>query len=733
MHVRGARSAIAIAMVIACSTIIASCGGSPTTPANKSALTLADTAVTFVSELGTGDPAAQTVAITNGGSGTLSGLSLGTVTYGGGASGWLSATLSGASAPATISLKAKAGQLAVGLYTATVPVTAAGGSPPRSLVVAFNVAPVAGTTTLSAAGVSQTFLTNASFATNLAVTAGARYLIAVVNTDTSSAVNEDFTLFGATLGGGAQVVTAMPPRRALVRAAVATTARAPRFELGPNAKRLASLKRMQANHLRMLDRNRTMVQQFRAAGRLSAASAAPRQRAQGAISQTIGTVNKIYIASSFGGTCTDVDSIGARTVAVGQHIIVLADTNRTLWPDSLRDSAFYQTFANEYDAVTFPHIKTFIGDPLALDAQLSGLGKVTVTISPVLNNFGGGIVAFVNSCDFFPVVAPGKANADLDNFTEMFYYFAPDPKLGWTISGGNPWGMLMRATAAHETKHIVSYTDRLTNNSPSFEERWLEEGLAQESSEIWERNFSHVTWKGNANFDQTVGCEIFLGPNGPQCNVGNNNPIALTGSHLPFLFDYLNAESTSPTGLGFGNAGNNATPTNYGAGWEFARWATDQYATSEATFIQSLVNDPTLTGMANVSQHTGKTVQELLVYWNLATAIFDTATYTAADVRTTIPSFNFGNIFFVAQSDLTCGGTPCGLFTQSGKPVFPIQPDTMSTGPISATVTGMPGTTASYFLLSAPAAGTQYLQLLSGTGGALSTSSGLRVGIIRVK
>jgi hypothetical protein len=73
------------------------------------------------------------------------------------------------------------------------------------------------------------------------------------------------------------------------------------------------------------------------------------------------------------------------------------------------------------------------------------------------------------------------------------------------------------------------------------------------------------------------------------------------------------------------------------------------------------------------------------------------------------------------------------LFTPSGFPIYPVQPVALSTGPITQAVNAVPGTAASFFLLSSATTGTQALQLLSGTGVTLAPSSGLRVGIIRVK
>lgn len=372
---------------------------------------------------------------------------------------------------------------------------------------------------------------------------------------------------------------------------------------------------------------------------------------------------------------------------------------------------------------------TNIGNPLAYDASLSQLGKVTVTITPVLNTLGaiaggGSVEAFVSSCDFYPS-GSAAISGGFSNQTEMLYSLVPD---GITFDVPT-WEAELRATSAHESKHIVSYADRIINHSPTFEEIWLEEGLANESSEIWMRNFNQATWMGHATFVQTVACELDLGPNAP-CDINDDKPLALTFNHLSFLFEYLESESViNGEGLGLDS------PSNYGAGWSFGRWATDQYATvSEGPFIKSLINEPQLVGLPNLSLHTGATVQTLLTYWNLATAIFATPNFTAADVRTTIPSFNFADIFSVGQTDLTCNGIPCGLFTNSGFPVYPVLPIPLGTASaFSQMIASVPGTSASFFLLSASSAGVETLQLLTTGGAPLPASSGLRVAILRVQ
>jgi hypothetical protein len=616
---------------------------------------------------------------------------------------------------------------AVGAGTTTITATSNQISGQSPLAVTATAGPGGTNLTLAAAGQSAALLDSPNAVVNLTATSGSQYLVAVVNTDETPAFHEDFTIAGS-LPALASVAPA-----AVARPADNSLATAPRFALPASAFAMAqTIRSPEVNHLELLENNRRL---FGNRGNPSAAWARVAGRAGrvapfgAAVSTTIGTVNKVYVKHSVVGSCTAVDSIGARTVAVGQHVIVLADTDLTRWPQAFRpDSSYYKTFADEYDRTTYPHILANAGDPLAFDGQLSSAGKITVTITPVLNNFtspsgGGSIVAFVNGCDFFPFAATGD-DADFSNQTEMFYSWVPASN-GEDVAN---WERSLRGTAAHETKHLVSYTDRILHDSPDFEEIWLEEGLAQESGEIWERNFNQATFRGHATFLQTVACEINLGANAP-CNIQNDKPRTLIDSHLPFFFNYLQTESTSQTeGLGLD------TPSSYGAGWSIARWATDQYAgEAEGTFIKSLINEPSLTGLANLTAHTGQSSTLLLTYWNVATAIFETPNFTFADPRATTPSFNFADIFKVGQSNLTCNGVPCGLFTRSGSPTFPIQPIPLTSGTFSNSIVGVPGTSAVFYLLSATTCLTQTIRLTATTGGSLPSTSGLRMAILRVQ
>jgi Rieske Fe-S protein len=105
----------------------------PNAPAS---LLLSTGALAFTGAVGA-TLAAQPVQITNGGGGTLVGLTA-AVAYGAGATGWLATSLSQTNAPATLSLRPVLTNLTAGTYTATVTVGATGVTS-RTLTVTLTV------------------------------------------------------------------------------------------------------------------------------------------------------------------------------------------------------------------------------------------------------------------------------------------------------------------------------------------------------------------------------------------------------------------------------------------------------------------------------------------------------------------------------------------------------------------------------------------------------------------
>ncbi|MEP6496061.1 MAG: Ig-like domain-containing protein [bacterium] len=118
------------------------------TVSDTPAIGVSPSAITFAAVLGSTQPSPQTITISNAGSGTLGGLGA-SVTYPAGSpTGWLNAQMNGTTAPATATLAAAQGGLAVGTYHATVIVTSTASgvtnapqSVPVTLTVAASTAP----------------------------------------------------------------------------------------------------------------------------------------------------------------------------------------------------------------------------------------------------------------------------------------------------------------------------------------------------------------------------------------------------------------------------------------------------------------------------------------------------------------------------------------------------------------------------------------------------------------
>jgi alpha-tubulin suppressor-like RCC1 family protein len=103
----------------------------------------ASTAIFAATAGGANPPSQNNIQVTNSAIGTLSGLSVGSITYEAGQpTGWLSASLSSTTAPATVTLAVVTGALPAGSYTAFVPITSSAPfvtNSPRTITVTFTV------------------------------------------------------------------------------------------------------------------------------------------------------------------------------------------------------------------------------------------------------------------------------------------------------------------------------------------------------------------------------------------------------------------------------------------------------------------------------------------------------------------------------------------------------------------------------------------------------------------
>jgi hypothetical protein len=117
-------------------------------PTSTPSIALLPATLMYSAVQGGANPASKSIAIGNDGGGTLSGLSIGTIIYGAGATGWLQTpTLNATTGPTTLMVQPVTGTLAPGTYTATVPVqsTTASNSPQNLAITLVVAAPACST------------------------------------------------------------------------------------------------------------------------------------------------------------------------------------------------------------------------------------------------------------------------------------------------------------------------------------------------------------------------------------------------------------------------------------------------------------------------------------------------------------------------------------------------------------------------------------------------------------
>ncbi|HXC25997.1 MAG TPA: hypothetical protein VNU46_08785, partial [Gemmatimonadaceae bacterium] len=321
--------------------------------------------------------------------------------------------------------------------------------------------------------------------------------------------------------------------------------------------------------------------------------------------QTVGAYSTFKMLVQTASQQDSVITIRARTVYVGTRSVVLEDS---LAPLAQQMDSYYQQLGTEFDNVMYPILTTNFGNPLAVDASLSGAGRITMLFTPAVATYFPNLEAFVTSCDF---VTPAECPAS--NQTEVFY--GTVPTVATTSDGSDPrydestpagWDNEIRGTLIHEAKHITAFAEKYSRSpNPLFEESWLEEGTAQIASELYARGISGTTWKGGATFQEAIRCEIYLCP-GYSFTMYN---------HFGWLYDYETADNTlSPINPGYYD------PTIYGSGWFLTRWAADAYASSEPSFFKALVQQVTTNGVSNLEARTGQPWSKMLGQWALALA-----------------------------------------------------------------------------------------------------------------
>jgi hypothetical protein len=235
-------------------------------------------------------------------------------------------------------------------------------------------------------------------------------------------------------------------------------------------------------HARMMERDARelapLVRRADARVRPAAAAGGPRLLIVPGV-PVVGDLWQLNTASGCAGAREDRTG---RIVAVGQHVILVADTTN---PAGGFTTAQYDSIALEFDTIAYPVVVDNFGAP----ADVDGNGRVVAFYTRAVNELSppasSAVVAgFFTARDLF---SAGPESCPRSNEGEMFYMLVPDPT--GAVNGNVRTVSFVRGntvgTLGHELQHLVNASRRVyVNNAPGFEAVWLNEGLSHVVEEL---------------------------------------------------------------------------------------------------------------------------------------------------------------------------------------------------------------------------------------------------------
>jgi hypothetical protein len=331
--------------------------------------------------------------------------------------------------------------------------------------------------------------------------------------------------------------------------------------------------------------------------------------------------------------CDNPDYRYGRVVAITNKAIVVADTAN---PAGGFTADEYKSIGVTFDTLVDVVDRKAFGDPSDIDNN----GHVIMFFTRAVNEMtarGSGSVylGFTYQRDLFPKSGP-LGTCDGSNVGEMFYLMVPDT--GGVVSDKRKKADVVSftlGTVAHEYQHLINGSRRLYVNKygPTFEEKWLDEGLAHIAEDL---NFWASSKKSpRSNLDVS----LFNDP----------NVSAAYGTFANFnrtrYGQYLGrTESQGPIGFD----ANDDDLFTRGAIWSFLRYAADRLGPgAEDQLWFKLVNN-NATGMTNLTSALGTDPGPWLRDWAISVFLDDNVAGT--DARFQQPSWNLRSIF-------TNGGT----------------------------------------------------------------------------
>lgn len=296
-------------------------------------------------------------------------------------------------------------------------------------------------------------------------------------------------------------------------------------------------------------------------------------------------------------SCAKGVSVAARVVYAGERVVILEDVAS---PRASQMDDQYIAIGQEFDRVVYPLLVSSVGDPLAMSRAMGTAtnadSRVNILVTSFVNDSAPGTAAYVSVCNFQPRNVFAASNeAAIIYLRASTMYETPAE-----------WRRVMRSTVVHEAKHLASFAERLWRGL-QYEEPWLEEATARIAEELYARQFTGGgSWRGGTGFTSSLGCEL------TQCD---DRPLVMW-KHFSQLYNYLrNTDALSPLA-----PSSNTDATWYASGWSLVRFVLDRYAGDEASTLKALVRGDAGSGLGSLTSLSRQPVQTLLADW----AIYNT-------------------------------------------------------------------------------------------------------------
>lgn len=440
----------------------------------------------------------------------------------------------------------------------------------------------------------------------------AEYTYMPVNLSNSSALSLTVT------GTGIQAVTG-PPTPDMIGAEAASLMRL-QHDMSSTAEssHLVSLERDKAGAANLLRQPASRVQPKQLDGAAAARVITP----------GVPALDDLMTLNVAQGCSGPVDNRVGRVRSIGQRIIIVSDTAN---PAGGFTTAQFDSISMEFDSIAWPSVTNAFGTPADVDSN----NRIVAFFTRAVNELSPPASSVVNSGyfanrDMFssdPVSGCERSNAG-----EILYMLVPDPTGAVnsnvrTVSFVR--GNVVR-TLGHELTHLVNASRRVyITGATSFEDAWLDEGLAHVAEELkFYRTSVGLAPRGNVQLTS-----LTTGPSASR-RVAAFNTYA--NPNFTNFRSWLQRPDTTSAVRTI------STLASRGALWGFLRYAADRVNGDENTFWSSLVNS-NLEGKANLQNAFGANPD--LWLRDFITAMYADDAVTGIGSEYNNPSWNFRSVF----------------------------------------------------------------------------------------